>query len=1073
MCEEKETGFGEPYKAPADRITLFKHALERFCLEEFTSADRFFVIIYGSYAYGVATPESDLDIMFVADHVDDERMRRCVAFVKHLHINHGMPLDGELKYEHKVLVPKSFMNEAIHGAGFRDVDGTYHIPVIEKTRECLESTGLRKRFLLGLMAHKHIFVAGDIDWYAELCEIGQRNLATAIILARGMHNVTSETLKELLLRNGKHTGDFYLGFKDIPSHHAYLDVLCPRICARLEQTDGNMMSLHKDAHFQLMDEADLDELIQQEFLSQDNIDRVWDRLNAALKSGLDFKVRDRVIEHLPVESLRRKICSPFPEEGKDLEEIIHEFQENIMRHSTNFSSKNFMAFPDSANSVAALAGSILSSLMNQNLINSKHCAPAASVVEINVIQWLRDLIGYRVDHDVKNIFQVGGIFVTGGVLANATAMMMAREHAFPSTKSKGISFSPTRVRVIVPKYLEHYSIRASLGWLGLGEQNVIRVKTKDFKIDLKDLERILDEGKDKFVFMAIVAYAGDSRSMTIDNFAALSEIAKKNGIWFHIDACHGFQCAFSDTLKTKLGAIHLSDSVTIDPHKALFLPYNLSAVLVKDPESFRKIAGTSDLIMQEDYAFGQITPFIGSKAFWSLKLWFMWKALGRKNIGRLIDRRHFLAVYLADLISGSKDLLLLNREVHINSVMFIYRPPHVRLNSAGLDEYVQNLNQLNMHIQETMFCEGDFYIHTFSIPDLGNVVGTGEKMLQALRYMGGNPLTQKEDVDALIARVREHGQNIADQYFQSKAGVRTVFHNQVHERTHSAACSQTEGKSDSVGSRPGSVFSPLEDDIRPVFVLGCPRSGTTLIGEFIATAPDLVSVGELSTMYFSCGVAESEYGRVPSQYKQEYLKGLRAYSEQFMRVLCAREMKVGFVESTPWNLRVVSALTTSFPKAIFVVCIRHYAGVIQSMRNSWEAGYKWAGPSDNNRAHVWAEMNGYIDQVPKERTIFFSYDAMCQNPVAAISELENRLNAKGVNGPFDHSTFAISHGSPSVPRNVLFKQTHGESEMRSIAPYDVSAWSATDEDTVYHILAPAVAKIVNVAGIEIHRLHPT
>lgn len=105
-------------------------------------------------------------------------------------------------------------------------------------------------------------------------------------------------------------------------------------------------------------------------------------------------------------------------------------------------------------------------------------------------------------------------------------MLMSREHAFPGTKDKGISFDPAHVRVILPKYVEYYSIRASLGWLGLGEQNVIRVKTKDFRIDLEELERILDEGKYEYRFMAIVAYAGDSRSMTIDNFTAVSEIAK-------------------------------------------------------------------------------------------------------------------------------------------------------------------------------------------------------------------------------------------------------------------------------------------------------------------------------------------------------------------------------------------------------------------------------------------------------------------------------------------------------------------------------------------------------------------
>ncbi|MDD9900027.1 MAG: pyridoxal-dependent decarboxylase, partial [Alphaproteobacteria bacterium] len=426
-------------------------------------------------------------------------------------------------------------------------------------------------------------------------------------------------------------------------------------------------------------------------------------------------------------------------------------------------------FPDCGNSIAALTGAMMLNFLNQNLINSKHCAPAASLIEINVIQWLRELVGYDVQKDVQSIFEVGGIVVTGGVLANATAMLMAREHTFPGTKENGITFDPSHVRIIVPKHVEHYSIRASLGWLGLGEQNIIRVETKDFKIDLDDLEKIIDEGKDKHTFMAIVAYAGDSRSMTIDNFTAISRIAKEHNIWFHIDACHGLQYAFSDTLKPKLGEINLADSITIDPHKILFLPYNLSAVLVKDPENFKKISGTSDLIMKEDYAFGQITPFIGSKAFWSLKLWFLWKTLGRKNIGRLIERRHALAAYLSQKLGQCEDFIVLNQEVNINSVMFLYRPEYTIPNTDNIDDYVERLNTLNKDIQDTMFREGDFYIHTFTIPDLGNVAGTGKRTLQPMRYMCGNPLTNEQDIDNMISRTRQIGQRIEEKYFPRPA----------------------------------------------------------------------------------------------------------------------------------------------------------------------------------------------------------------------------------------------------------------------------------------------------------------
>ncbi len=512
-------------------------------------------------------------------------------------------------------------------------------------------------------------------------------------------------------------------------------------------------------------DKDLQALIQREFVTEDNIEAVESRLRDAIRLGLEFKARDQVVNYKPISELKELICQDIPENGQPYDEVLKEFEDRILKHATNFGSRNFMAFPDSGNAVSALTGAFMLNLMNQNLINSKHCAPTASMVEVNVIQWLRELVGYDVKKDTDSIFDVGGVVVTGGVLANSTAMLLARENRFPGTKDRGVTFDPSRVKVIIPEFVEHYSIRASLGWIGLGEQNVLRVKSKDFKIDLEDLQQKIDENEGVNDIMAIVAYAGDSRSMTIDNFEAISEIAKKHDIWFHIDACHGLQYAFSEKLKPKLGPISLADSITVDPHKIMFLPYNLSAVLVKEPEKFKSIAGTSDLIMKEDHAFGQITPFIGSKAFWSLKLWFMWKTLGQKNIGRLIEYRHGLAEHLNDKLQQDDDFEVLNKEVNINSVVFMYLPTGYNKEDFDTEQKIQQLNALNAKVQDTLFCNGEYYVHTFSIPDLGNVMGTGQAMLQPMRYMCGNPVTKPEDIDNMVEAVRAIGKELEHEFF--------------------------------------------------------------------------------------------------------------------------------------------------------------------------------------------------------------------------------------------------------------------------------------------------------------------
>ena len=139
------------------------------------------------------------------------------------------------------------------------------------------------------------------------------------------------------------------------------------------------------------------------------------------------------------------------------------------------------------------------------------------------------------------------------------------------------------------------------------------------------VKKALEENKGKI--MCVVAYVGDSRTMTIENLKEVHRIVKESdpNIWLHADACHGFSLGFSEKLKHKISGIELFDSISTDPHKVLAIPYCVSALLVKNPETFKLISSSSDLIMQEQYAWGQVTPFIGSKSWVSLKIWFLIK----------------------------------------------------------------------------------------------------------------------------------------------------------------------------------------------------------------------------------------------------------------------------------------------------------------------------------------------------------------------------------------------------------------------------------------------------------------
>lgn len=223
------------FNAAAKRKKLDKivREIRAFSEREFGPQDRHFAIVYGSYAYGLQTERSDIDIMFVSDNCSPARLQRCVDFVKDLHVRHGLPLDAEIRYENKALIPLDFMIDAVKGSGFQKDDGTFYIPKIEKTRACLDSVRLRKRFLHGMMTHKHVFVSGNERGYETLRAQARENLVRAVSSARDRRLVTADDLADVLMHNGRESGDFYLGFKDNGKQRAYLKELCAEILETL------------------------------------------------------------------------------------------------------------------------------------------------------------------------------------------------------------------------------------------------------------------------------------------------------------------------------------------------------------------------------------------------------------------------------------------------------------------------------------------------------------------------------------------------------------------------------------------------------------------------------------------------------------------------------------------------------------------------------------------------------------------------------------------------------------------------------------------------------------------------
>jgi L-2,4-diaminobutyrate decarboxylase len=456
-----------------------------------------------------------------------------------------------------------------------------------------------------------------------------------------------------------------------------------------------------------------------------------------LNVGLDFKLQPEIYRaRLPPEQVRDLLVSELPEHASTVEDVLAEFVDTVLPLCKNEASPRFLGFGDTGDDIAALAGGVLSLFTQQNLINQSFDSPSATFIEITVLRWLRELIGFtnpRVQ-DVSTVWDVGGVVTHGGTMSNTLAMMLAREHAAPGTMERGVT-DPGRFAIVVPRGIGHYSVKGALTWIGVGSQ-LIEVDTAGYRYDLRALERALRAHAGRI--MAVVAYAGDSRTQTIDDLRGVHDVVRAvdERIWLHADACWGLLCAFSDQLRHKIDGIAGYDSVTVDPHKVLAVPYSLSALLVRAPASLRAISSYSDLIMQEDFAFGQVSPFIGTKGWLSLKLWMLMRTHGRAGLAAMAEQRVAAARRFAGLVDAHARLRRLH-DPDLLAVTFMYLPAEIHLADVGRSD-MERINRANRWIHDRMLAEGSWHLHQFSVPDDGGALRRGA-LLHPLRFMAANP----------------------------------------------------------------------------------------------------------------------------------------------------------------------------------------------------------------------------------------------------------------------------------------------------------------------------------------------
>lgn len=235
---------------------------------------------------------------------------------------------------------------------------------------------------------------------------------------------------------------------------------------------------------------------------------------------------------------------------------------------------------------------------------------------------------------------------------------------------------------------------------------------------------------------------------------------------------------------------------------------------------------------------------------------------------------------------------------------------------------------------------------------------------------------------------------------------------------------------------------------RPIFVLGSPRSGTTLLGELLGSTVRVIHLGEYAGYYFCHQVASDEVSSWPAVGVHRYLAELREHAHEFPKCLAAEKAVDWFVVSAPWNLLVADRIVERENSAIFVICVREVRGVCQSLARSYASGWTWAGSTTAARIELWCRFYRNAASLPFERTIPIVYDHLCKDPTRTYDKFVSDLQVLGFPGGLLHvDSFATSHATlEDEPQpTVGSRAANGAISLHGRPAWDPGGWTEEDE----------------------------
>lgn len=338
----------------------------------------------------------------------------------------------------------------------------------------------------------------------------------------------------------------------------------------------------------------------------------------------------------------KNMFETLPEEGEHFETLIDHLFTQILPNNINEQHPSYMAYFPGGGLFQGALGDWISAAVNRH-VGTAAVAPALVGLECNVIRWLAQIMGYP-----ENSI---GYLSSGGSMANFSAVVTARNHFLQNQIQKGVLYFSDQT---------HSSLKKAALLAGFSHHQIKEIQTDShFKMIISDLEKEIQkdrlEGRIPFF---VSGNAGTTSTGTVDDLNALADICSRENMWFHVDAAYGGLFRMTELGKKVLSGIELSDSVTIDPHKTLFLPFGTGALLVKNADALHAAHRVDspylppEQLGQDLWDFWQISPEL-SRQCRGLKIWLPLKMHGISTFRNYLQEKLDLAHWFCEKLESA------------------------------------------------------------------------------------------------------------------------------------------------------------------------------------------------------------------------------------------------------------------------------------------------------------------------------------------------------------------------------------------------------------------------------------